>query len=312
MTLDYPRRPLWAELGGRIHDLPQLDDTGHWHTFNPSVGLSPSGELAVTLRSSNYQLDPDTGELYVPGGGNILSRAWCGRLTPELELTDVRQLTWDSAGPPVKRGTEDTKLYWQDGWRFTGVMVEAHTPVARMVEYQLDLDTGETTWLRGHSGIDRRQPEKNWMRPYADAAFDWVYGPGKVMRHGKVTALRPLTPEIDGLRGNSNLWLLPDGSYLAVVHRLRTAKLGWGVSALSKRSMQQLMKDYRHLLARYDATGNLVELSPEFSFIAPGVEFAAGLVVRGDELLISFGSQDASPHLATVPLAAALSWLRPV
>lgn len=312
MALEYPQRPLWTELGGRIHDLPQLESQLGWHTFNPSVGLSPTGELAVTLRTSNYQLDQATGELFVPGNGDILSRAWCGRLTPDLRLVDERPITWDPAGPPVRRGTEDTKLYWQDGWRFTGVMVENHTPKARMVEYALDLDTGETTWLRGHPGQEPRFPEKNWMRPYADADFGWVYGPNKTQLHGKVTEVRSLAPEMFGLRGNSNLWLLPDGSYLAVVHRLRTAMLGWGVSALSKRPMQRMRKDYRHLLARYDATGRLVELSPEFSFISAGVEFAAGLVVRGDELLISFGHSDATAHLATVPLSAALSWLRPV
>ena len=66
------------------------------------------------------------------------------------------------------------------------------------------------------------------------------------------------------------------------------------------------------LLARYDASGRLVALSPEFSFLEPGVEFGSGLVVRGKDLVLSFGSWDASAHLAVVPVEAALSWLEPV
>ncbi len=307
---DYPERPLWADLGGSVLDLPQLDPEPGWRTFNPSPGVSPTGELALTLRSSNYDLDQDTGELYT-GGAPIRSRGWCARLTPDLQLVEPRQIRWDPAGPPVVRGTEDPKIYWRDGWRFTAVMQEpAHTPRARVVEYRLDVDTGDATWVRGWPGPSPSRPEKNWMLPYEPSPyFDWVYDARSVLADGQVVVRRD-DDDPRGLRGNTNLWRLPDGEYLAAVHRLYVAQTG-PVRARTGRLLQGLRKDYRHQLALFDARGRLVELSPELSFTRPGVEFAAGLCVHGGDLVVGVGVGDATAHLATIPLDRALSLLRP-
>ena len=313
----YPERPLWSDLGGTVVDLPHVDADPLWRTLNPGVALSPTGELAIALRTSNYYLDPSTGEYFVPDRGPIRSRTYVARLTDSLELVEPRLVDWDPAGPDIRRGVEDCRLFWRDGqWRLLGVLVEDHSPDARQVEYSVELDSGNATWLTTHeppAGVEGKRPQKNWMCPYeATDEFDFVYGPTEVIRGGQLVSRRADAPNEDMLRGSSLLWRLDDGSYLALTHRSRSMRLSHRHSLLSLRTIFPRLSDYRHLLARYDASGRLVALSPEFSFLEPGVEFGSGLVVRGKDLVLSFGSWDASAHLAVVPVEAALSWLEPV
>jgi hypothetical protein len=313
----YPKRPLWSDLGGSTRELPHVDRDPLWRTLNPSVALSPTGELAIALRTSNYYLDPSTGEYFVFGGGPIRSRTYVAGLTDELELTETALVDWDPAGPDIRRGVEDCRLFWRDGqWRLLGVLVEDHSPVARQIEYSVELGSGNATWTTTHAsptGVEEKRPQKNWMCPYdATDQFDFVYGPTEVLRHGELLSRRDDVPGDAMLRGGSLLWRLDDGSYLALVHRTASMRLTPRYSALSYVTIFPMLRDYRHLLARYDASGRLVALSPEFSFLEPGVEFGSGLVVRGKDLVLSFGSWDASAHLATVPLETALEWLQPV
>lgn len=316
-TSSYPERPLWSDLGGEVHDLPHVDRDPLWRTLNPSIALSPSGELALALRTSNYYLDPSTGEYFVFGGGPITSRAYVARLTDDLELTETTPVDWDPAGPDIRRGVEDCRLFWRDNqWRLLGVLVEDHSPVARQVEYSVELESGNADWIATHeppAGVDEKRPQKNWMCAYERTdEFDFVYGPTEVVRHGELLRRRDTVPGDVMLRGSSLLWRLEDGTYLALVHRSASMRLEPRHSRLSYVTIFPQLRDYRHLLARYDASGRLLALSPEFSFLSPGVEFGSGLVVRGKDLVLSFGSWDASAHLATIPVETALEWLKPV
>jgi hypothetical protein len=56
----------------------------------------------------------------------------------------------------------------------------------------------------------------------------------------------------------------------------------------------------------------IIALSRGFNFHKPGVEFAAGLVVKDKNALVSFGREDISSHIATMPMATILQSLIPV
>lgn len=314
----YPERPLWRDLGGEVHDLPHVDPDPLWRTMNPSVAIAPDGELAVALRTGNFYLDPSTGEYFAPTG-DIRNRTFVARLTPDLRLDGpARLVDWGTEGPSVRRGHEDCRLFQRGGeWRLLGAMKEPdHTPEYRQVEYAVDLDTGDATWLATHQPpleADPARPQKNWMCPSEPTDdFDFVYSAHGALRRGEFLLLREDFPPEVTVRGGSLLSRLDDGSYLALVHSIRVMRFPFGLSRLSHRTIWPVLRDYPHYLARYDASGRLVELSSEFNFLTGGVEFGAGLAVRGDELVLSFGSWDVSAHLATVPLEAALDWLRPI
>jgi hypothetical protein len=53
-------------------------------------------------------------------------------------------------------------------------------------------------------------------------------------------------------------------------------------------------------------------MGDEFQFIGPGIEFAAGMVEMGDDLVVSFGKEDVSSHIAVIPRSMVLSNLKSV
>jgi hypothetical protein len=117
--------------------------------------------------------------------------------------------------------------------------------------------------------------------------------------------------EIAGLRGNTNLLDLGDGTYLALNHILYTRK----TRTYDQRMFGMrdgLYKNYTHVFVRYDERGRLIAMGDEFQFIGPGIEFAAGLVEMGDDLVVSFGKEDVSSHIAVIPRSMVMSNLKSI
>jgi hypothetical protein len=71
------------------------------------------------------------------------------------------------------------------------------------------------------------------------------------------------------------------------------------------------VRNYTHRFVRYSNSGSVIEYSPEFYFDGPGIEFAAGMVILDEKLVISYGKEDATAHLAMIPLDAVLELMTP-
>jgi hypothetical protein len=104
---------------------------------------------------------------------------------------------------------------------------------------------------------------------------------------------------------------LGDGTYLALNHILYTRK----TRTYDQRMFGMrdgLYKNYTHVFVRYDERGRLIAMGDEFQFIGPGIEFAAGLVEMSDDLVVSFGKEDVSSHIAVILRSMVLSNLKSV
>jgi hypothetical protein len=232
----------------------------------------------------------------------IKNHVWFSELNENLELQDLRKIDFSKSGVRLSRGVEDPKLLWRDGkWAFTGVMMEEHTPVARHCFCTLDEKATMVTSIAIDEGVAQKKPEKNWMTAnYKPRHFDYIYGPNAIVKDNKVIYSLNDSKEIFGLRGNSHLLELEDGTYLAVMHKLWSntyevySKERFGVVTAK-------YKDYYHYFTRFDEHGALIELSQPFQFISAGIEFAAGLVEKDDNYIISFGKEDVSSHLGIIP-----------
>jgi len=159
--------------------------------------------------------------------------------------------------------------------------------------------------LRLLSDSRTKRDEKNWMPISTSAGIHLVYGcgPTVVLRFDPLSgeceevARRNAPAVADSLHGGSQ-GVEIDGSYLLVVHEaIQTdGGLWW----------------YPHRFVRLDARFNMTGISRRFYFQRPGVEFCAGLVRRGSELIASYGVQDRSAWLASLPLRSAINLLEPV
>lgn len=302
--------PTFAGLGGKVWPIGRyVSENRNWSACNPSIAYSPKLGYAMTVRSSNYILHPTTGVLSVLEGSEVLSKVWFCELDNDLNPKNMREVVFSPDGPRIHRGVEDPKLFWRDdSWYFTGVMLERdHTPEARMALYKYDQETNTAIFVRKWGSPDASKPEKNWMLPYEpNPNFDFIYGPYSVVKDDLVISRLDGVPAAGGLRGNTNLWLLEDGTYLAVVHNLfdRYTK--------SEEKLYTQNRAYIHRFATYSQTGELVGLSPEFVFKSLGVEFAAGLVVKDEQLIVSWGERDATSYLASISLQLVLESIKPV
>lgn len=293
----------FEELGGEVRNLRRLVDpeVKVWSAFNPSIGVSPSGQYAVAIRSSNYVI-LESGELHVTEGGPIANRVWFAELDDDLKIQNLRQIDFSKSGYSLRRGIEDPKLLWRDGgWQFTGVMMESqHTKVARHCICVMDKKATSVTKIEKHLGVEAKKPEKNWMTPYEKSPhFDYIYGPSAIIKDDKMIHTLVDNPDFTGLRGNSHLLTLSDGTYLAVMHKMWSKTF----EIYSPRHFSNVTgkdKNYFHYFVRFDEYGTLIEMSKPFQFVSRGIEFAAGLVEKDDSYVVSFGKQDVSSHLGII------------
>lgn len=287
--------------------------TKNWSCFNPSIGFSSKKGYAMSFRSSNYVI-LETGELHVAEGGKIKNKLFFAETNESLELMNFREIPMPNGILPMPRGLEDAKLFWRDGaWHFTAVVMEQHTPVARLAVCKLDSQASKIVDVDIHDGVDPYKPEKSWMVPdqKPNEHFDFIYGPNAIVKGNKVIHTTTNNPQIMGLRGNTNLLEQPDGTYIAVMHKLWTQKSQHFVAPRFG-NVQGLQKFYGHYFVRFDRFGSLIEMSKPFCFLHKGVEYAAGIVDFGDTFAVSYGHEDVSSHVALIPKSFALSVLEPV
>lgn len=306
--------PNIRSLGGYIVDVRRLVDPNNknWSAFNPSIAQHPRKGYAMTIRSSNY-IVTERGEYKVVDGGLIKSQVWFSELDKDLKLKDLRKIDLSEVEPALSRGLEDAKLFVRDGkWMFSAVVLEPNIPRARVALATLDARATKVVNLELFPSIDAGRVEKNWMIPSDENPhFDFIYGPNQIVKGENMIAWMTDHPDISALRGGTNLLSTGDGNYLAVVHRM----FGKQDSFFQPETFGMVHTDrreYVHYFVKYDEKGIIRAMSPGFIFHKPGIEFAAGIVARKQELLISFGREDVSSHIAVMPYDTVMKLLEPV
>jgi hypothetical protein len=302
--------PSILALGGKTWPIGRyVSEDRNWSDCNPSIGYSPKLGYALAIRSSNYLINEENGDLTVQGEyREIRSRVWFCELTKDLKGKNMREVKFFEGDLPIKRGIEDPKLFWRDGsWYFTGVMKESeHTPLFRMAVYRYDHKANIAYLVRKYEGPDVTKPEKNWMLPYEENPnFDFIYGPTSVIKGDYIISRMNTNEDIGTIRGNTNLWKMPDNTYIAIVHSLY-------IKMTRMVTHMKTDRTYTHQFTRYNDKGEIIGISKEFVFQKMQVEFAAGLVVKDDEFIISYGVQDESSHFASIPVAKVLEMIKPL
>lgn len=298
------KTPTIQDLGGSTWRILRFVDQNdkRWSAFNPSIAYSPTEGYVVLIRASNYFFDPASGATVPTIGSKVLNRMFMANLSSswEIDLDTLREIDFSGCGNWL-RGPEDGRLYWRDGhWEILSVMREPHisNDIPRLATYILHDNKAELVKL--HVSGNLQPMEKNWMPTYEkNPEFDFVYSAGSVyvVDVGKVK-VREATE--DFVRGGSCLWDLGD-FYLAVVHDCETTyerrysnrRFAW-VDWPSRR--------YYHRFAKYSKSGALVGLSDRFTFQDVNIEFAAGLVIDGDDVIMSYGYKDVASYLAKIKL----------
>jgi predicted GH43/DUF377 family glycosyl hydrolase len=308
--------PLFTELGGetwRILRFPDENDK-RWSAFNPCIAYSPVEGYTILFRSSNYFFDPSTGDAIATIGTKVRSRMWLANLTKDWQIAEgtLREIDFSNSGVNFLRGAEDGRLFWRAGsWEFTASMKEPAIPFPRIGKFRLDGLKARLVEL--YDTPDLQKLEKNWMAPQnEDAEFDYVYGPTSVYEVGTgVVEKRKMVDAIKDVRGGAPLCDLGEWGYLTVIHEADTKEVEI-YSARSFGTRKTIVRKYYHRFARYDRSGTLIGLSDRFKFDGVRIEFAAGLVVDGTDVIISYGYKDVVAKLAKIKLAKVKKMIKEV
>jgi hypothetical protein len=307
----------WSDLGGaswRIRRFADPEDMA-WSAFNPSVALSPSEGLWVMFRSSNYFHDPESGGTIVTTREyRVKSDIWMGKLDDNFEIIDATmvKLDFSESGIEFRRGAEDGRLFWKDGgWWFTAGLHEKNIELPRIGLFSVN-NGFKVKLEKVYTEGALKDVEKNWMAIPDSRPLKFIYGPNQVYLDGRgVVEVGLYGESIKGFRGGSPLHKLPDGTYISILHRAYNSTV-YKFMQTSMAYKYVKHRTYTHIFVKYSSDGAILAATPEFVFQHDGIEFAAGLVVVGDEILVSYGYKDVSSYLGKIKLKAVLSLFKDI
>ena len=108
---------------------------------------------------------------------------------------------------------------------------------------------------------------------------------------------RVLLPRYEGLRGGTQLSRVGDDAWLGIGHEMRFDKG---------------LKYYWHVFYLVNSRGKMTSASPPMKLASNGIEFAAGMGIDGERVVVSFGVDDMECRVGETKLSAVLEMLRPV
>jgi predicted GH43/DUF377 family glycosyl hydrolase len=288
--------------GVRIGEI-KLDVKPAWPAFNPSIAREREQGFRMIVRTANYAIE--RGVLHAEGVLHNIN--YLVALDDSLAVTQIEPLIDRAERPAVHAsqisGYEDCRLIELDGHWYATATVCDMNPVERREIALLSFDGAEIVRAQPLAGPDPERHEKNWMPFVRDGALHFLYScsPTIVLRcdvrSGALTSVaeREL-PAAAGFRGGSQ-GVAVDGGHLFVIHQ-------------TEHDDRALRYVHRFVLLDHDL--RLAAATPRFTFAADRVEFCAGMALRGDELVLSFGVSDAAAGLAVLALGDVLALLEPL
>jgi hypothetical protein len=99
-----------------------------------------------------------------------------------------------------------------------------------------------------------------------------------------------------GLRGGSQLVYLGDDQWIGIAHEGR---------------LERGHKFYWHTFYTVNSNGKPQRVGPPLKLATEKIEFAAGMVLDGDRLVISYGVDDAECHIGITDLSAVMETMQP-
>jgi hypothetical protein len=228
------------------------------------------------------------------------------------EYDENMQLKWyhhiDTSKFPDKElwefvGLEDARIVRWDGKLYIcGVRRDLDTiGTGRMELSELEINNGYVKEISQHRiptpGANDSYCEKNWM-PIVDMPYHfvkWTNGTEVVHYDIETNTTKQVALKhwkdlgcID-LRGGSQVLPFGEG-HITLCHETYLTR------------SEQDRKDgiYRHRFIVWDKDWDIVQVSPQFSFLEGEIEFAVGMTEYKEDYLITFGFQDNASYLLRV------------
>jgi hypothetical protein len=300
---------LALQANGRIQPLTfNSKESGHTGLTNPSV-LYADGKLFTNIRNVQYALYHSEFQQHFQNQWGCLAY-----LNPEDDITLRTKNFLSLDGGNFKAvdtskldkkplwefiGLEDARLVKWDGKLYLcGVRRDTTTNGEGRMELSEIVDGKEVNRYRIEPPNGHTYCEKNWM-PILDMPFHFVKwsNPTEVVK----VDINTLTSETivhkeqsvsfpRDIRGGSQVVPYKD-FYIAVTHEVDL----W--------MNQKNNKDahYYHRIIVWDKQWNIIQYTDEFKFLGANIEFCCGLAHKDDEFIMTFGFQDTTAFMLSMP-----------
>lgn len=300
--------------GGEIYPLIiPSENTNGTGLCNPSI-YNDNGNILINLRHVQYTLFHTNGKYENLYGPLVY-------INPENDIT-LRTTNWIlhwNNGIISYHKVDTSELDVEPLWEFIGL------EDARIVKWENELYlTGvrRDTTINGEGRMElskienykevsriRIEPptqsycEKNWM-PINDLPFHYVKwtNPTEVVKvignKAETVYLGKEFKTENDLRGGSNVIRIGD-IRIAVNHQTNL----WRNNRNNKEAI------YTHNFIIWDLDWNVLKISKEFNFIGGMIEFVCGITEKDNDILITFGYEDASAYLVKVNRDWLLNWI---
>lgn len=284
-----------------------------WPLFNPSIFLVRN-EIWGIVRTANYRLTPQgmypiIDDPSIPATGDIRTRNYLFRLSDQLDLIESPSLI--SLAPGV--GEPSWHDHLEDLRPFT--LNDEMYAVASLYEYEKDTVSMRLVKLNDRAEIIcgfmlpspfKRNKEKNWMPIVKDNELRLVYSSSPTV--------------IVGTNFDDNvLSVYSSGGGLKELYGWSGSSQGcavgeWTLCVVHTRAETSEGTSYIHRFVMFDAKLRVCALSEPFVFHGYGIEFCAGLVCNENQLVLSYGVNDALAMIGSMSLYDALNsitWRKP-
>lgn len=291
----------------RFHELYLEPARDGWSLFNPSIVPTAAGWL-VNVRSSNYRIKAGRYEMPPEDAGKIRTVNLLAELGDDFTVGRVRPMAADYPRTAFAvDGLEDVRLNIIGDKLVASATVRNLEPLdgtCRIATATIDLEAAAAGPLYCPHTPDNRH-EKNWMPISGRRA--WLYA---CHADGRVAVAEPAgdawkitahagAPHIArGWRGGSQLVPVGGGRWLALVHEVAHDPDGRRI--------------YEHRLVAFDEAAGWAVAGysrPFYLLERRAIEFVAGLAVKDDRLVATFGVRDAEAWLVELDLDDALQTL---
>lgn len=198
-------------------------------------------------------------------------------------------------------GLEDARIVvWNGKTYLCGVRRDTKTDGEGRMELSEIVDGAEISRYRIEPPNGHTYCEKNWM-PIVNMPYHFVKwsNPTEVVRvnlsnGSSETVVLKQQPILAGLkrdiRGGSQV-ISYKGYYIAITHEVEL----WNNEKGNKDGQ------YYHRIIVWDNEWNVVKYSEDFKFLGANIEFCCGMTIKDDSFLITFGFQDTTSFLLTIP-----------
>jgi tetratricopeptide (TPR) repeat protein len=247
--------------------------------WGPLAYLNPEDDITLTTNNYLCKLDPDTLEI-VTG------------VKVDTTKLDVKPL-WEFIG------LEDVRLVnWDDKFYYTGVRRDTTTNGVGRMELSEIVNNAEISRNRIEPPTSS-YCEKNWM-PILDMPYHYVKWtfPLEVVKVDPITNTSETVVKKENIkdfprdvRGGSQV--IPFGDYrIALTHEVDL----WNNENRRKDGQ------YYHRFIVWDKDWNVVTYTDDFKFMTARIEFACGMAVHKDHILVTFAFQDTTSFLLKIPV----------